>query len=35
MMALQQMQHIRVICPRQNVTVEIPQAPVLHGDGTI
>ena len=37
MMALQQMQHmrVRVICPRQSVRVEIPQAPVVVSDGTI
>ena len=33
--ALQQMQHIRVICPRQSVNVEIPQIPVIPSDGTI
>jgi hypothetical protein len=35
LMALQQMQHIRVICPRQRLTVEVPQVPVIPSDGTI
>jgi len=37
MMALQQMQHVRVgvICPRQNLSVEIPRVPVVVSDGTI
>ena len=37
MMALQQMQHVRVrvICPRQSVRVEVPQIPVVVSDGTI
>ena len=35
MMALQQMQPMRVICPRQRVSVEIPQIPVIPSVGTI
>jgi hypothetical protein len=35
LMALQQMQHIQVICPRQRTSVEIPQVPVIPTDGTI
>jgi len=37
MMALQQMQHVpvRMICPRQNLNVEIPRVPVVVSDGTI
>lgn len=31
-MALQQMQHIRVVCPRQELNVVVPQVP---GNGTI
>jgi len=35
MMALQQMSQMRVICPRQRIQVEIPQAPVIVHQGTI
>jgi len=34
LMALQ-MQHMRVVCPRQRVNVEIPQVAVIPTDGTI
>lgn len=35
LMALQQMQHIRVVCPRQRLNVEVPQVAVIPTDGTI
>ena len=35
LMALQQMQHMRVICPRQRLSLDIPQVPVIPSDGTI
>jgi len=40
MLALEELQRVRVVCPRQTVRVEIPrievpQAPVIHNDGTI
>ena len=35
LMALQEMQHIRVVCPRQRVNLEIPQVAVIPTDGTI
>jgi hypothetical protein len=35
MMALQQMQHIRVICPRQGMNIDVPQIAVVSSDGTI
>jgi hypothetical protein len=35
MAALQQMQNMRVMCPRQRLSFEIPQVPVIPSDGTI
>jgi len=35
MMAIEQMRNIRVICPRQRLSVEVPQVQVIPGDGTI
>jgi hypothetical protein len=35
LMALQQMQNMRVVCPRQRLDVVVPQVPVISGDGTI
>jgi hypothetical protein len=35
LIALQQMRNMRVICPRQRMTVGIPQVPVIPSDGTI
>ena len=35
LMALQQMRNMRVVCPRQRVSVEIPQVPVIPTEGTI
>lgn len=35
MIALEQMRDMRVICPRERVSVEIPQPPAIVHDGTI
>lgn len=35
MMALRQMQHIQIACPRQSVRVQVFQTPVVTRDGTI
>jgi hypothetical protein len=34
-MALQQMQHIQIACPRQSLRVQVFQTPVVTRDGTI
>jgi hypothetical protein len=35
MMALEQLQRMRVVFPRQRVSVEVPQSPAIAHDGTI